>query len=118
MILMPKVIISEGGNLPTLGFKESVIRREQSKYGGARGALYLTNKRLIFEHEAGIITKRIYVSLDIPLQEITALNIEGRFKPKLVVLAKDRVGRIEIEVQNPTKWVNKIWEALHKLQQK
>jgi len=100
--------------LPYLGPKESVIIKERAKCGGTWGEFYLTNKRLIFEHEAGIITKRIYISLDVPLGDILALNVEGRFKPKLIVITKSRAGRREIEVQDPTRWIDKIWKAFHK----
>jgi len=98
--------------LPILRAGESIVTTERAKYGGTMGILCLTNKRILFEHEAGLITKRTYVSLDIALQDVLTVTIEGRFRQKLVVLAKGRAGRIELEVQDPYGWADKIQKIM------
>lgn len=76
----------------------------------------MTSKRLIFEHESGIFTKRVYVTLDLPLEAVSSVTVEGMLGKKLVVYAKkgfvsDFPVRLDFSVNEPTLWQGRITAA-------
>lgn len=91
---------------------EKVILGENTKYRGTSGYLSLTNRRLIFEHKSGLFTKRTYTSLNLPLQEIANVTVEGTFKKKLIISARQGqiVSRLEFSVRDPYSWQNKLMQ--------
>lgn len=98
--------------MPMLEPGEKVILGENTKYRGTSGYLSLTNRRLIFEHESGLLTKRTYTSLDLLLQDIANVTVEGAFKKKLIISAKQGqiMSRHEFSVRDPYSWQNKLMQ--------
>jgi len=96
---------------------EKIILTETTRYKTTFGNLFLTNKRLIFEHASGLFSKRVYVTLDLPFAGIANVSVEGTLMKKLVVYAKkgyvsDFPTRLEFSVGNPLQWQNKIMSSI------
>jgi len=94
--------------MPLLEPGEQVILGENTKHQGKSGYLCLTNRRLIFECEDGLFTKRTYTTLDLKVQEISNIAVEGAFTKKLIVIAKSGqiMLRNEFSVRDPYAWQN------------
>jgi hypothetical protein len=111
---------SEDSHVPNLEHDEHKIIAETCRHKDVFGNLFLTNKRLIFEHESGIFTKRVYVTLDLPLDGVSSTSVEGILAKKLVVYAKkgfvsDFPVRLDFSIKNPEQWqsmINSASEAL------
>jgi len=89
---------------------------ETARHNTVFGNLFLTNKRLVFEHESGIFSKRVYVTLDLPLEGITNISVEGMLQRRLVVYAKKGFVSsfpvcLDFSVQNPAQWQGRIMSA-------
>ena len=102
---------------------EKPVYAGRAKYNRTNGILYLTDKRLFFEYEQGIVTKRTYVSMDMPLGDIQNVATEmPRFgigpMNKLVIATKRGsqgfgMNRIELSTDTtPDVWVSKITEVV------
>jgi ribosomal protein S27AE len=92
---------------------EQTILAETARHKDTFGNLYLTNERLIFEHASGVFSKRVYVTLDLRLDGIASVSVEGTLSKKLVVYAKkgfisDFPTRLEFSVRNPIQWQSKV----------
>jgi len=103
--------------LPMLEHGEETILAETARCRDTYGNLFLTNRRLIFEHASGLFSKRVYVTLDLPLEGITNASVEGTLMKKLVVYAKKGFvsnfpTRIEFSIGNPLKWQDKIMSSI------
>jgi ribosomal protein S27AE len=99
--------------VPVLQGGEATILVETARHGNTFGNLFLTNKRLIFEHASGLFSKRVYVTLDLPLEGVSNISIEGTIQKKLVVYAKkDFISsfpiHLEFLVKNPSEWKDKV----------
>ena len=102
------------GEIPTYTGKARLNR--------TTGILYLTNQRMVFEYEQGLVTKRTYVSLDLPLDAIqnattqkTVISI-GSMGKLVITTSRASAGfgmsRIEIATDSPPDvWVAKIAEV-------
>jgi ribosomal protein S27AE len=104
---------SEDSYVPNLEHDEHVILVETCRHKDVFGNLFLTNRRLIFEHESGIFTKRVYVTLDLPIEGISSTSIEGMLGKRLVVYAKkgfvsDFPVRLDFSVRDPAQWQSTI----------
>jgi ribosomal protein S27AE len=102
--------------VPNLEHDEQTIIVETCRHKDVFGNLFLTNKRLIFEHESGIFTKRVYVTLDLPLDGVSSTSVEGMLGKKLVVYAKkgfvsDFPVRLDFSVKDPERWRSMINSA-------
>jgi len=91
---------------------EEIIMGEHVKFGGKSGYLSLTNRRLIFEHKTGLVTKRTH-TFEIPLEAITNATVEGAIFKKLVLVVKagyisQITSRFEFSVRDPYSWQNKL----------
>lgn len=107
---------SEDSYVPNLEHDEQTVFVETCRHKSVFGNLFLTNKRLIFEHESGIFTKRVYVTLDLPLEGVSVVSIEGMLGKKFVVNAKkgyvsDFPVRLDFTVKDPPQWQNMIEKA-------
>jgi DNA-directed RNA polymerase subunit RPC12/RpoP len=103
--------------VPSLEHDEKTILVETARHKDTFGNLFLTNKRLIFEHASGLFSKRVYVTLDLLLEGISDTSIEGTFQKKFVVHAKKGFVssfpvNLEFLVKNPRQWQNNIMSAL------
>ncbi|MCP8316297.1 MAG: hypothetical protein H3Z52_06460 [archaeon] len=109
--------------MPTYQKGEYGIYAGRAKYSGTEGFLYLSTKRLIFEYEKGLITKRTYTAFEIPLSEIEDVKIEqpryGFDLLKKLVISTKRgtmgfgMRRIEIKLDtSPELWLMKINQIL------
>jgi ribosomal protein S27AE len=99
--------------LPNLEHGEHAVLVETCRHKDVFGNLFLTNKRIIFEHQSGIFTKRVYVTLDLPLEGVSSIAIEGMLIKKLVVYAKkgfvsDFPVRLDFSVKEPEQWQGRI----------
>ncbi len=107
---------SEDFNVPNLEHDEHTIIVETCRHKDVFGNLFLTNKRLILEHESGIFTKRVYVTLDLPLDGVSSTSVEGMLGKKLVVYVKkgfvsDFPVRLDFSVKDPEQWQSVINSA-------
>jgi len=105
------------GTMPILSPEEKVIIAENTRHKGVSGELCLTNKRLIFQHRSGIITKRIYVTLDLPLEGVDNVAVEGLVIKHLTVYAKKGFissfpAKLDFSVNSPDLWHKEIMGAL------
>jgi ribosomal protein S27AE len=96
---------------------EEIILTETARCRNTFGNLILTNKRLIFEHASGLISKRVYVTLDLPFAGIASVSAEGTLMKKLAVYAKKGFvsnfpTRLEFSVENPLQWQDKVTSAI------
>lgn len=103
--------------MPVLAPNEKTILVETARHNAVFGNLYLTNKRLIFEHESGIFSKRVYETLDLPLEGITNASIEGMISRRLIVYTKKGFissfpVRLDFSVGDPARWQNSVLSAL------
>jgi len=109
-----KLPIFRQGEIPTYTGK--------AKYNRTTGILYLTNQRLMFEYEQGHVSKKTYVSLDLPLPSIQNATTEkpvisfGTMGKLVITTANSAAGfglnRIEISTDSPSDvWVSKIAEV-------
>ena len=102
--------------MPSLEQDEKTVFVETCRHKDVLGNLSLTSKRLIFEHESGRFTKRVYVTLDLPLEAVSSASSEGRLGKKLVVYAKkgfisDFPARLDFSVKEPSVWQDRITAA-------
>lgn len=99
--------------MPMLEHDEKTILVETARHKETFGNLFLTNKRLIFEHTSGLFSKRVYVTLDLPLEGISNVSVEGTLQKKVVVYAKKGFissfpVHLEFLVKDPVQWQNRI----------
>ena len=104
--------------MPILSPEEKIIIIESARHKGVSGELYLSNKRLVFQHSSGIITKRVYVSLDLPLEGVQNVAVEGPLIKHLSVYTKKGFissfpAKLDFSVNNAATWQNKMMYALN-----
>lgn len=110
--------------MPTFARGENAILAGKARYSGTSGVLYLTNNRVLFEYEKGLLTKRTYVSLDIPLVNVESVVVErprfglGPLATNLIITTKRGsmgfgLTRVKIsDLATPDVWVTKINDAI------
>jgi hypothetical protein len=108
----------DSDSMPILSPEEKIVIVENARHKGVYGELYLSNKRLIFQHTSGILTKRAYVTLDLPLEGIQNVAIEGTLIKHLTVYAKKGfVGsfpaKLDFSVNSPDLWHEKLMYAMN-----
>lgn len=92
---------------------EEVLAGEHTKFYNTHGYLTLTNRRLIFEHEPRGLEKKPHTSVDMQLEGISDVMVEGLSK-KLVIIVKlgffgrDVTGRLEFSVHDPSSWKSRL----------
>ena len=102
--------------MPILKPGEEVLAGENTKFYNTHGYLSLTNKRLIFEYKPHRFEERSYTSVDMELEGISDVFVEGVVRKKLVVIArtgsfgKDVSGRLEFSVRDPYSWQRRLIE--------
>ncbi|HML03088.1 MAG TPA: hypothetical protein VK487_06910 [Candidatus Bathyarchaeia archaeon] len=102
--------------MPILKPGEEVLAGENTKFYNTHGYLSLTNKRLIFEYKPHRFEERSYTSVDMELEGISDVFVEGAVRKKLVVIArtgsfgKDVSGRLEFSVRDPYSWQRRLIE--------
>ncbi|TFG14995.1 hypothetical protein EU537_01775 [Candidatus Thorarchaeota archaeon] len=69
------------------------------KHDKATGILYITNKRLIFIAETGMVRKKTEVVFDFPLVYLKSLEEDGRFRKRLVLKLKQGDVRVDCDEQ-------------------
>jgi len=93
---------------------EHILITDEAKYYGTKGKLYLTNKKIAFEYEKGIIFKGKYSSINIPLDRISEVDIVGvgPFRKITISSIRDQssfgIPRHEFNVRKPETWKAKI----------
>ena len=102
--------------MPILKPGEEVLAGENTKFYNTHGYLSLTNKRLIFEYKPHRFEERSYTSVDMGLEGISDVFVEGAVRKKLIVIArtgsfgKDVSGRLEFSVRDPYSWQRRLIE--------
>lgn len=92
------------------------ITKKDKKDLSISGMLYLTNVRLIFEQQTGLLSKKSETLFDIKLNGITNIGVEGLIGKKLVMEADEfisqnqgyRTAKYEISISNPNGWETQI----------
>ena len=69
----------------------------------ATGVLYITNRRVIFIAETGLVRKKSEVIFDFPLMYLSSIEEDGRFRKRLVLKMKQ--GEIKIACNEQTQKV-------------
>jgi len=92
---------------------EEVLAGEHTRFYNTHGYLMLTNRRLIFEHESRGLEKKPHTSVDMQLEGISDVLVEG-IRKKLVIITKpgsfgkDVTGRLEFSVRDPYSWSSRL----------
>jgi len=76
------------------------------------GMLYLTDRRLILIHRSGVLRKTETPLLDLTLDEISYVRVEGTLWKVLVIGARTQGGRVvayKVHAQNPGVWKAQIY---------
>ena len=78
------------------------------------GTLYITNRRLIFEHKAGVISRRDVLAAEIPLRDVTSASVEkGPWDwTVLVIVAGGQKYRFLFRVESPDVLIKRISELI------
>jgi hypothetical protein len=94
---------------------EAPVWAEEANYNDKyAGTLYVTNRRLLFEHKVGVIRKRIGLDAEISLEEITSTSVEkGPWNwIVLVVAATNQRHRFLFKNKNPDVLAKRISELM------
>ena len=111
--------------MPIFRVDENIILEQNARYEGGggikiygrkKGKLFLTNKRIIFEYEERLISKKIFVPLDELISNIRNVGGEGLILKKLVIeldrsggeRGYGRTGRVEFYTNDVAEWVREI----------
>ena len=90
--------------LPVCAFPSiSLAGSDFQKNDRATGTLFITNKRLIFVAETGLVRKKTDVVFDYPLLYLTSIQEDGRLRKRLVLKMKQ--GELKIICNDQTKRV-------------
>jgi hypothetical protein len=76
------------------------------------GMLYLTDRRLILIHKSGLLRKTETPLLDLTVDEISYVRVEGTLWKVLVIGARTQGGRVvayKVHAQNPEIWKAQIY---------
>lgn len=102
--------------MPILKPDEEVLAGENTKFYGTHGYLTLTSQRLIFEYKPRQRDKRRLTSVDMGLEGVSDVFVEGAMRKKLIIIAKagsfgkDVTGRLEFSVRDPHMWQQRLIE--------
>ena len=90
--------------LPVCAFPEmKLVGSDFLKHDKAQGTLYITNKRLVFIAETGIVRKRTEIVFDFPLAYLKGIEEDGRIRKKLILNMKQ--GSVKVACSDQTKRV-------------
>ena len=101
--------------MPTYGPGEAPVWSGEANYDDKySGTLYVTNRRLFFEHRVGVIRRRVIGAAEIPLKDITSTSIEkGPWNwIVLVVAASDQRHRFLFREEGPDVLIKRISELM------
>jgi len=94
---------------------EKVLLKDEARYHGTRGTLYLTNKKISFDYEKrGIVFKGKYSAVNLPFERISEVSVigVGPFKKLAINTVRDQssfgVPRYEFNVNDPQNWKTEI----------
>ncbi|MFW9849151.1 MAG: hypothetical protein ACFFF4_08420 [Candidatus Thorarchaeota archaeon] len=73
------------------------------RHDKATGTLYITNRRLIFAAETGIVRKKMDILFDFPLLYLNSIEEDGRIRKRLVLKLKQ--GELKIASSDQTQKV-------------
>jgi hypothetical protein len=78
------------------------------------GTLYITNRRILFEHKLGRIRKRDILGVEVPLRDITSTSIErGPWAwTVLIIAANGQKHRFLFSTTSPESLVRRISELM------
>ena len=101
--------------VPTYQPNESLVWSGETNYDDKyQGALYITNKRLLFESKVGAIRKRDAPGAEMPLKDITSASIEtGPWDwSVLVIVAHGQKHRFLVRAASPDALIKRIGELI------
>ncbi|MCK4279523.1 MAG: hypothetical protein KAW94_03000, partial [Candidatus Thorarchaeota archaeon] len=67
------------------------------------GTLFITNRRLVFLGQTGVVRKKTEIIFDFPLLYLTSIEEDGRFRKRMVLKMKQ--GEVKISCSEQTKKV-------------
>jgi len=73
------------------------------KHDKATGILFITNRRLVFIGQTGVVRKKTEIIFDFPLLYLTSIEEDGRFRKRMVLKMKQ--GDVKISCSEQTKKV-------------
>ncbi|MCK5150663.1 MAG: hypothetical protein KAQ65_02430 [Candidatus Thorarchaeota archaeon] len=73
------------------------------RHDKATGTLYITNRRLVFIAETGLVRKKMEILFDFPLLYLNSIEEDGRFRKRLVLKMKQ--GELKIASSDQTQKV-------------
>ena len=73
------------------------------KHDKATGTLFITNRRLVFIAQRGVVRKKTEIIFDFPLLYLTSMEEDGRFRKRMVLKMKQ--GEVKISCSEQTKKV-------------
>ena len=59
---------------------DKIQKTWSGEFDGGRGYLVMSNKKLMFIHEEGFLSKKYDLVLDVPYDKINKINQEGRYE--------------------------------------
>jgi len=89
----------------------------QDKYKPVKGFLILTSRRLVFNYEQGLFSKKKGTLLELPLRMIHNIFIERNFLSERLVVEYATSGKLRqasFEIANPNAWKTSIKRVLLK----
>ena len=98
-----------------LTIDEIVLLADQAEYQGSEGVLYLTNRKIAFDHEQrGTYFIGLHSALSISIENISSVSVVafGQFKKLIIQVVVDfntfGNSRHEFKLNNPEKWKERI----------
>lgn len=120
-----------GGKLVIFKKGEDVLLQNQASFGQmGSGTLFLTNQRIVFEKQTGLLSKKTEMLLDLDLGDVQDVKVEGFMGKKLVIeadlsgirsskkqefseqFAAGQMARCEFKIPNPQGWETQIRSAV------
>ena len=86
------------------GTDETLVAQFSGRLRGTDGVLVVSNRRVTFAHKAGVISKKNYTVLDLPLEVVQDVSVERKLvRRQVVILARGQgytgLPRVEVEVE-------------------
>lgn len=101
--------------MPTYQPNEAPVWSGEASYDDKHsGTLYITNRRVLFEHTVGVIRKKNALAAEIPLKDVASTSIEkGPWNwTVLVIDASNRRHRFLFRLESPDELIKRISELL------
>lgn len=98
---------------PVFGLKCKLDTGEnkQNEFNSTKGTILLTDKRIYFLHEKGIIRKRTVLLFSVLLDDLEAVNVEGTFSKKLTLEFANSMYKFKLNKEKRSQIIDFIEKA-------